>query len=193
MKLPHFIITPFFLSLVMVSGKAYAKPEKKVEIEYYDINGGSDQELKKQMKNSAIHDKNKKTFYAHTAWQVNWDFYTAPLMGGCMIAGVKTTVNIRYRFPRWVDEAEGPPALRERWKHFMEALKEHEEGHADIAMAAANEVEETIKKSPPHPLCGELVKRGNLLGQQILAKHQEIEKDYDRRTQHGKTQGAIFP
>ena len=160
--------------------------------EYYEIKGGSDRELKKMMQSLGPKGSDGKRYYAHTAWQVNWNFYMGRRFGGCMIAGIQTTVNVKYLMPKWVDEKNGPEMVQKHWREFMQALQEHEKGHADIAMKAAKEIEEALPRTKLQPVCEAVAKKANESGQEIINKFVAMEKDYDSKTKHGKTQGAVF-
>ena len=75
----------------------------------------------------------------------------------------------------------------------MEALVRHESGHKDIAVALATEIERTLQVMAPHATCQQLESDANHAGHAILEKAGRLHKEYDRRTRHGKNNGAVFP
>ena len=75
----------------------------------------------------------------------------------------------------------------------MRSLRQHENGHKDIGIKAAIEIERSIAELEPAVDCDELAETANELGQSIISKYAEKEREYDARTNFGETQGAIFP
>jgi len=45
----------------------------------------------------------------------------------------------------------------------------------------------------PRPACRQLEGDANGLGEKIIAKYQKLEKEFDRKTNHGKNDGPRFP
>ena len=106
---------------------------------------------------------------------------------------MNTTVSTTYTLPRWVDRSVGSSALQTRWDEFITALELHEEGHRDIAVEAAARIEQAIKTMGARGSCRELEQAANALGRSIVEDCQREQEEYDNRTGHGRTQGAIFP
>lgn len=75
----------------------------------------------------------------------------------------------------------------------MTALQLHEDGHKDHGVAAAQEVLSTITNLPAYPSCPELETAANTAGKSVIERYNQKDIEYDRVTQHGATQGAIFP
>ncbi|MCP4431147.1 MAG: DUF922 domain-containing Zn-dependent protease, partial [Gammaproteobacteria bacterium] len=78
----------------------------------------------------------------------------------------------------------------EIWEKYYPALVEHEAGHAEIAISAAQEIEKILLKLPSYKNCDLLSEKANLAAQKILDRAKPKHEHYDRRTRHGKTQGA---
>jgi hypothetical protein len=45
----------------------------------------------------------------------------------------------------------------------------------------------------PHPTCDALSRAANALGDRLIKEANQMDVEYDARTQHGRTQGARFP
>jgi predicted secreted Zn-dependent protease len=70
----------------------------------------------------------------------------------------------------------------------------HEKGHAQNAIDAARKIEAGILALPSEPTCDALRTKANDLGHalMLIKDANQADIDYDRRTQHGATQGARF-
>jgi predicted secreted Zn-dependent protease len=75
----------------------------------------------------------------------------------------------------------------------MKNLVLHEEGHASIASEGAQTIYDTIVAMPSSTTCAALEKATNAAAQEKIDEIKQQQKHYDKETEHGKTQGAIFP
>ena len=76
---------------------------------------------------------------------------------------------------------------------FMKNLFAHEEGHRDLAVKAARELTSAVADLPPVSTCAQLDREVNALGQEQMKRLLKEQRDYDTATNHGATQGALFP
>jgi len=164
-----------------------------VDFEYYEIRGETAEQLRQAMNAQGTLWKNGKTYDAFTSWNVSWTFERRTGKDGCYVDSVRTIVKVRHRFPRWRDRPFAPMDLQEKWGAYMKALKEHEDGHKDIAVGAAREIEWALAGLDASPNCEEIRIRANALAREILGKYEEQEAAYDAITRFGETQGAVFP
>jgi predicted secreted Zn-dependent protease len=186
----HTCLGILFLSLI--SPNVYATPKINTTTEYYEITGSSVKELRKQMNKFGVREQDGKRFDARTEWLVHWTymFHRAGMV--CMIGGVKATLDIKYLMPKWTNASSASEKLQEKWNRYYAALQKHEEGHAEIARQAADEIEKSLGKMRGGANCPGLGEEANKIGNAILDDYRKKEKDYDRQTKHGKTQGAVF-
>ncbi len=80
-----------------------------------------------------------------------------------------------------------------KWAKYIEALINHESGHQDIATRATQEIMDTIYSLPNTSNCTEQNQQVVNLGNEIINKYIQEEIQYDNSTNHGVTQGAVFP
>jgi predicted secreted Zn-dependent protease len=172
---------------------ASGEPELHVDYEYYEIRGETAEQLRQAMNAQGTVWKNGKTYDAFTSWNVSWAFERRTGKDGCYVDSVKTVVKVLHRFPKWKDRLFAPQDLQEKWGTYMKALKEHEDGHKDIAVGAAREIEWALSGLDASPNCEEIRIRANALAREILGKYEEQESAYDAITRFGETQGAVFP
>jgi predicted secreted Zn-dependent protease len=73
---------------------------------------------------------------------------------------------------------------------YSRALRDHEQGHYDIARRAASDIDQSLLAIPAMTDCKLLDTHANAKGHELLEKYNELSRQYDKDTQHGKTQGA---
>ena len=164
-----------------------------MDYEYYEIYGETAEALRHAMNVQGIVWKNGNTYDAFTSWNVSWAFERRFGRKGCTIESVRTVVKVTHRFPKWKDISYAPLDLQDKWNAYMKALKEHEDGHKDIAVQAAREIEVFLVDLAPFSSCEDLTIRANASAMQILEKYKKQEEAYDEATRFGVTQGAAFP
>ena len=95
-----------------------------------------------------------------TRWSVRWRSFWRADNGLCRMQRVSTEVDIEHTLP---DAVRLPrrSALRQRYTDYLAALRAHEQGHADLAVQAAREIEQALMAVPPHPDCDGLSAAAN--------------------------------
>ena len=135
---------------------------------------------------------NDRIHVAYTRWNVNWRFWWLESSDACKITRVATTLDVAYTLPKLEHSAAMPAALLERWENYYSALLDHEQGHKELGMKAANEIEQTISTMEPRTSCSQLERDANKLGKAVIDKYSRLEKEYDRTTNHGLKTGVIL-
>lgn len=176
------------LILLAFASSACSDPQVDVSVEYYDIRGDRASELRQQMNR-----KGPRGYDAYASWYVRWRFDHERSAGRCSIADASASVKVEITLPRWVDEDDADDALRERWQSYYTALVEHENGHRDFGIRAAREIEEALASVAAQSSCEAVTQTANRTGKRILAGIVAEEKAYDRDTNHGMNDGAVFP
>jgi predicted secreted Zn-dependent protease len=110
-------------------------------------------------------DKGPKGFWGYAEWRVNWS------------STCNVNLRITYTYPRWANREKASPKLRARWDRFIANLITHEKGHGTHGRNAAAEIDKTACAKDPVGIA----KRWS--NQDVI---------YDRKTNHGETQGAVF-
>jgi predicted secreted Zn-dependent protease len=98
-----------------------------------------------------------------------------------------------FRYPKWVRDDAAPQSLVAKWDSYMKNLVMHENVHRDMAVQAAEELSCSVAALAPASTCAELDRRVRALYKEQMQKLSEDEKKYDAATNHGLTQGAVFP
>lgn len=165
-----------------------------VRYNYYPIQGMSDTELRSQMtRQGPLDTLEGRRYDANTTWAVRWSYRYKPLGNQCAIAAVETKVDITFTLPQW-QPASGPSrSLVAEWNQYLAALQTHEDGHKNNGIAAGQDVMKMLSRFPSAASCKTLGVAANKAAQQIIQRYNQKDIEYDRLTQHGFTQGAVFP
>ena len=179
--------------IVAITLSADAGPTITIHYDYYDIKGQTAAVLREEMNRNGVLWTNGNIYDAYTGWNVTWNFRYRTTDTDRSIHSVTTELSVEFRLPRWVNYENGPPALKRKWDVYIQSLQKHENGHKDIGVQAANEIERSIADLSPSATCDELAKAANRIARRIISQHAAMEREYDARTNFGETQGAVFP
>lgn len=176
-----------FLISVVISSVAFSEPLVSEEYEYYYVNPNTRADILTSLKeNSPIHE-NGKTMYGSSNSDVKWNLKWKHNSQICWITLVHTKVTTTYTLPKLI---EGGRDVDSFWDNWYPNLLTHEKGHHKLAIDAADEIEGKIRKMPSFSTCDLLEKNANNIVLESISKLGRLQKDYDKRTNHGETQGA---
>ena len=176
--------------LGFTSGEAFADPRIDVKIKYYEVEGDSVEDLKNELKVKTPIRNNGKPFDANTTWYVKWNTQWGMKGMSCGIISVTTRVSIIFTLPKWANYKEHSGKEREKWDRLFKRLVDHENGHKDIAVGSAKELEKSILAMESRKNCDDLKRDANRLGETIIEKYQGFTEQYDLQTDHGRKQNA---
>lgn len=164
-----------------------------VDLRWYAVTGTDSRAMWQSIAQNGPRGQDGKVFAGRTDWDLGYRYQTRMLDGQCRVTGVTARVEVVMHLPRWQDESRAPAELRDRWRRYVVALREHENGHRDHGLAATAEVQARLASLPPRPSCAGYDDRVRALANEIVASYVERDREYDRRTAHGLEQGARFP
>ena len=168
----------------------------EIEYAYYDIYGTDESTLRSEMNQKGHHAGDGEVYDAHTEWNIGWKYWFKQEKDSCSVGSVRVTVMVKLNLPRWQDSsgaAQASESLRSKWKQFSEALLIHENIHKDYAITAGQEIHDAILRLPGSPGCDELKTKVSETGKIMVAGVATKNEKFDADTDHGRTQGAIFP
>lgn len=179
--------------MLLLCLEAQAQPLMNIQYRYYSVRGNTVEQIAQSLyqKTPVIYQGQK--FHAYTRWNVQWQFRWQPSTQGCSIVSPQTTVDIQYTLPRLTNEASLRPAVRDRWQRYYAALVRHENGHRDFGLAAGREIYRRLLMMGSRRTCQRLEQEANQLANQTIAQYAAREREYDRLTNHGAKDGAVFP
>ncbi|SRR6266540_357820 len=190
-RLTERLVVAGALLTLLPAAPAQAQSKLVWRTNYYSITGASLRDIRRSMDQSRPW-KEPANLSALTEWRIDWRFELTPAESGCRCSSFTTTITITNTLPRWTPPAETPEELKSAWNRFIKALGEHEDGHSRLALAAVADLHKRIKELGPAPDCNGLRKRINDLAGRVIEENRQREKDYDRRTRHGATQGVAL-
>lgn len=148
------------------------------QVVFYDITGSTEYELRKAM------DQFDRRGDAYTAWHISWT-WKGYGEANCDLSSATVSYDIKVTMPRWIATENAPPELIVKWERYIENLLLHEKGHVDNIVQNYHKVTTAIQKAT----CA----TAEFAAQGVLEQFRNFDINYDRETQHGATQGAVFP
>jgi predicted secreted Zn-dependent protease len=161
--------------------------------ETYAVSGDSASELRADLDRKRPPSPDGRRFDANVLWSLTWSFHFDPSPGVCGLLNATVELQILVRLPVLAPDASPPDATRERWDSFALLLETHEAGHVDAYLEGARLLQDAFAGIQPAPSCDELRGELSALGTSAIEAIRAADVDYDRRTDHGRTQGATFP
>jgi predicted secreted Zn-dependent protease len=156
----------------------------------YYVDGRSATVLAAQIEQNGPPGGEGKRYAGKTKWDVQWKFRHEQHGVTCAMKEVAVAVGLAQTLPQWRGEPKGAAALKTRWQQFVLALKRHEDGHTEHGLAAGKEIEVALLAAKPASNCEDLAVAANSAAEAIVKKYQKLDEDYDRKTDHGRRQGA---
>lgn len=205
---PHILVTWLLATAIVPTATAPMSPElPQVSDEqrspvpvvntyynYYSVSGNTVLALQSQMQQfGPFNELEERHYAAYTSWYVEWSYDYAMTDRGCKITSTEGKVDITFTLPRWDIPPNTPQSLVSAWNQFLTAVQIHENGHVDHGISAGTEILHLLNHLPAYPSCQDLKTAAGAATQQIIQYYNQQDLAYDRETQHGLTQGAIFP
>ena len=159
---------------------------------YYDFGGDNPDDMRRQI-DDAKPDVGSGRWDAYTRWQVYWTFQRSQQGEQCQVTSAHVELNLTFMLPRWTPATEPTPELKAHWRRYMTSLITHEEGHANHGVACAREISAALIHAAGAPDCATLDSTLNAEAHRVVDKFGAEDVEYDYATQHGASQGAVFP
>jgi predicted secreted Zn-dependent protease len=186
------ILFAFAVLIWMSAVSTAGEPLVRMHTSYYYIDGPSATVLAAQLDQNGPSLADGKRYAGKTRWDVQWKFRHQQQGTVCSMKEVAVAVGIAQILPKWRGESKGAAALKARWTSFVEALRRHEDGHKEHGLKAAREIEAVILAVKPASNCEDLGAAANVAAEAIVEKYQALDEEYDRKTDHGRNQGATL-
>jgi len=180
------------LALSLLAAPVAAEPLARVHTSYYYIDGPSAAVLAAQLDQIGPVGSDGKHYAGRTRWDIQWKFKHQQQGITCSLKDVVVAVGISRTLPKWRGEDKGAPSLKAHWSRFIDALQRHEEGHKEHGLMAGRQIEAAVLAVKPASNCEDLEAAANAAAQAIVAKFQALDEEYDRKTDHGRRQGAML-
>lgn len=162
----------------------------RTETEYYAIEGDSFADLSASLRKRGPNVRGHR-FFGMTEWEVSAGYRPVEEADACRIDGLTVDVAITTHLPRWSRSATVPEALREAWGRFLQALDQHEHGHRALAAEAGEAIRHRLLATSA-PACDRLDAVAQRAMAAVMQEYEARNVAYDARTEHGRTQGAVW-
>lgn len=164
--------------------------------EDYAIRGLKSHALLQQMRELGPRELGRR-HHAYTRFRLRWTHDPQPVspavdssQAGCRVGQPQIALFLLTVAPRWLDQAQAPASLQAVWDRFLAATQEHEEGHRNLCMRAAQSLLERLRSLQPAGDCLQLQKQAQKVAAQALSDLAARQRAYDRLTDHGLRQGT---
>ena len=137
----------------------------------------------------------EKRFTGQTDWHIEWRAcFEHERHGAAGSAASPPPSTSPTRCRSWADRDAAPAHLRERWDRYIVKLTAHEKGHGEIARRG-RPVDRGGARRPHRSTsgCDTLNADAAAIVDEVMQRGEALQREYDRTTGHGTTQGAHFP
>lgn len=180
--------------IIFISNVIYAKPSVSTSFNFYEIYPTSKYDLEREMNYRSTIQENGMTFKGYTKWHVRWNFTWKcnSAKDSCRIYEVTTVLNIIHTMPKIAERHTVSKETQHTFNKYYAALFRHEKGHALSGLNAAREIEQALLKLGTFRNSKILEETANKIAQKIIIKYNYCDIEYDKNTEHGKTQCVNF-
>ena len=161
--------------------------------ETYLVTGDTASELRDDLDRKRPPSPDGRRFDANVLWSLTWSFHFDSQPRACGLTDATVDLQMLVRLPVLAPDAEPSDAVHQRWDDFAVLLETHEAGHVDNYVSGAQALQDAFAAVEPAATCDELRATLADMGAAAIDAIRAADLDYDRRTDHGRTQGAIFP
>ncbi|MBI4420015.1 MAG: DUF922 domain-containing protein [Gemmatimonadetes bacterium] len=165
----------------------------QVSDSHYEIRGATATELRAAMlaEGPKLHGW---PLFASTEWEIRWRVRPAPALPrvACRLQQAEVDLTTRTVLPQWTPPLGVPGTLVTEWNEFLAALRAHERGHRDLGVKAAREVLHTLRTLRTFQ-CASVVPEADAAARRTIARYNDQNVEYDRKTEYGGTQGVVWP
>jgi predicted secreted Zn-dependent protease len=168
-----------------------AETIETIEYKNYVISPRFPQEIKPElMRNTPIRERGG-TFNGHTDWYINWHYQTRQEPNICRLHNIRTNVHVIHTLPALSEYVTDEKTINV-FNKFNKALTQHEKNHGNNGLSAAREIDKAISKIQPQQNCRYVTRMIDDIGNSIIQKYINADREYDRITQNGLSEGAVI-
>jgi len=161
----------------------------------YTVTGKTVNDLSKSLEANAIADPHEpgSRYYALTRWQLQSDWTVQSTARGCMVEGGNVAAVITMTLPALAMTTGVSDNVLQRFNTFLDKTVLHEKGHVELTLQGARDYQRALGNHAPTSDCEGLKAQLKNLFRRSFDAIDAANTTYDVKTQHGLTQGAVFP
>lgn len=166
-----------------------------LKIVTYPVAGRSEQTLSQSLNAQAMSDPNDPDgkFYAKTDWFLSAAWNYQPTSRGCEVGDGSVTLAMTMTLPALSSSVGMPTDLLSHWTTFISNTITHESGHVKLSEQGARTYQHDLGNFQPASDCTAIQPQLSGLFNRASAAIRKANVDYDAQTNHGESQGAVFP
>jgi predicted secreted Zn-dependent protease len=162
-----------------------------VKTNYYAVSGATVRELWQSLQQQRPW-KSKFSFAARTDWTMRWSYQFGEEGDRVRVSRFELRTDIVMVLPRWIPPKNADEEVVRRWARYLRALMLHEAGHVTIAQQATADIRRQVSALPAYGSRAELREGLVATVHELQDRFRQQDRDYDQRTRHGATQGALL-
>lgn len=175
-------------ALLVLAAPISAKVVEQLDYAHYEVDPEGYDKLYQAVNAVTPVKVDGKTFHGLTKWHIKWNYwFDTDDDGACAITRTKVTLTATITLPQLVNSEDWQDEI---FDEYLDALTEHEMGHYEISQEAAQAIDDALQELDAEDDCPTLKQVANQSARDLLNEYKQAERDYDQRTQHGRTQGA---
>ncbi|MCH8030254.1 MAG: DUF922 domain-containing protein [Bacteroidetes bacterium] len=161
------------------------------EVRYYDIVGRTENDLLQAMLRGGPVSGGSR-YFGLTSTEIRYTYWKTPASIGCDLTDIEVHLRVVTTLPRWQPFRGTAYEVERRWRSFDRALRIHENGHKQFALEEADMIWRALE-SVRAPSCDVIDAEARGIASRIRDTYVLRHNAYDGRTDHGTTQGAVWP
>lgn len=175
-------------ALLLALFPALAAAGDSFRVEYFTIRGATAGDLRADLKRLGPVGETGVRGDAYTEYRIAWKFSMNFNDGSCRARDAAVDLDVKMLLPRWEPPPEVTPELVQTWDRFSAVLREHEDGHHRIAVAAAKEVRRKLGKRTRATSCEALKRKLDDTVNSVLREYRKKQAAFDADTDFGRKQ-----
>lgn len=190
---PYTIVVPTPTAPSIVNPVGF---DSNLNVVTYAVGGRTTTDLTRALETKAMADPHEpgSRYYAMTEWHVSSNWQWQAEARGCMLDRASVTVAITMTLPTLTTRQGLAPELLTRWDKFIANTITHEKGHVTRALDGGRDYQRALGNLAPQAgTCLTMRPTLDNLFRQHLDAIDRVNVQYDKETDHGATQGAVFP
>ena len=176
--IPRVAFALLTLSLSAIPIESGAEPIVRAGITSYYVGGVTVDDIRKDILDKAPPNPEGNRRAAFTKWDVQWRWKLDKQEGQCSVVRVASVVGVSMFVPKLRSEEAAPKKLLERWKRYEKALRDHEDGHKDIAVRAGTEIEAAVLGLKAESTCEAVEARAEEVAKGVLENFRKEDDTY---------------
>lgn len=184
------------LSLVLLAAPAIADDAVTLDqrIKYYDVKGLTEEAIAQSLRRDAPRDLDGFQGQANFWFSWTYEYRAAGERDGadlCRVVNTEADIKIVVTLPRHRRIADAPDDLEAFWRSYAAAMEAHERNHAEDFVEIGSKIPDAIDGLVAP--CRTIEDAANAKGMEYVDLAQKAADDYDAETNHGETEGTVFP